>query len=272
MREAFTAGYTPNSTPTATGTPNATTTHTVVTMVFHSAVRAISHARKNRMRAWTTRYRMRPAMGQALEAVYARRYIGTRMAISDADERARENLGKAIDATHRFPQYVFRGDWERFLFFDSDWLFGKAFVEIAKTLMQSEGSSSVCLTDFDSELPDQSSFWIRKETTSDDYLAAFAKLPVGGVRGWLWLISRYGCTSDVCEWCLYCERQNEVAVMALRKASFVEKYTSAIKQLEASPIDLALESPPSWVFAHLVPEWREGLLKHYRNEPTTSGV
>lgn len=192
------------------------------------------------------------------------------LTVSDANERARENVGKAIDAARRFPQYVFRGNWEKFFFFDSDEMFAHAFVEIVKILMQSEGSSSVCLTDFDSELPDQSSFWIRKETTSDDYLAAFAKLPIGGVGGWLWLISRYGCTSDVGEWCLYCERQNEVAVMALRKASLVEKYTSAIKELHASPIDLALESPPSWVFAHLVPEWREGFLKHYQNESPIS--
>ena len=39
-------GYIPNTTPTKTETPKAITTDAVVTMVFHSAVRAISQARK----------------------------------------------------------------------------------------------------------------------------------------------------------------------------------------------------------------------------------
>jgi hypothetical protein len=192
------------------------------------------------------------------------------MVISDADERARENVGKAIDAARRFPQYVFRGNWERCLFFDSGWMFGKTFVEIGKTILQSEGSSPVCLTDFDTEVPDVSSLWIQRETTSDGFLAEFAKLPLAG--GHWYTLSRYGCTSDVGEWCLYFDHQAEIAVMALRKASFVEKYTSVIKQLGAAPIDLALESPPSWIFAHLLPEWREGLVKHYRNGSPTSPV
>src|SRR5262249_24863403 len=46
IRDAFTAGYAPNRTPTVTGTPKATTTDAVVTIVFHSAVCAINHARK----------------------------------------------------------------------------------------------------------------------------------------------------------------------------------------------------------------------------------
>jgi len=87
------------------------------------------------------------------------------LTLSDANERARANVGKTVDAARRFPQYVFRGNWERCLFFDSDWMFGKAFVEIVKTILQSEGSSSVCLTDFDTEVPDLSSFWIQQETT-----------------------------------------------------------------------------------------------------------
>src|SRR5262249_41997224 len=47
IRDALTAGYAPNKMPTATETPKATTTDAVVTIVFHSAVCAISHARKH---------------------------------------------------------------------------------------------------------------------------------------------------------------------------------------------------------------------------------
>ncbi len=46
IRDAFLAGYMPNTTPTATETPNAIPIEAGVTIVFHSAARAINHDRK----------------------------------------------------------------------------------------------------------------------------------------------------------------------------------------------------------------------------------
>ena len=190
--------------------------------------------------------------------------------LTDADERARANVGRSIDAVRHLPQNVFLGSWKAFFFFDSDWMFSREFVGIVKNLLHKEGSSAACLTDFESNMPELSSFWFRKETTSDAFLSARAQIPAEGLDGWLDALSRFGCTSDVGEWCFYCERRDEIAVMAFRQSFLVEKYRPAIEQLTAVPIDIALTSPPSWGFDHIPTGWREEFLKNYRNESPPS--
>ena len=80
----------------------------------------------------------------------------------EANGKALLNITGAIDASLGFPCYVFRQRWERFYFFDSDWMFGPEFVGIVHGLLDAEGSSAALITGFDAPAP--SSFPIERGT------------------------------------------------------------------------------------------------------------
>ncbi|MGH8020743.1 MAG: hypothetical protein ACREIA_21145 [Opitutaceae bacterium] len=179
-------------------------------------------------------------------------------------QKALANLSRALDARRWFPEAVFLGQWSSFLFFDSDWIFEGPFVEKAKALLQIEGGQCAGISNLDEAVGGGgSSFFIDQKIAGQDY-QSFLKGPRVG-DGWIYGVDRFGCTSDVGQWCIYCERRNEIAVIAVRESRAVEKYRAAIAQFKAMPIDQAVALPLSYGFSEraLSAEWRAELLKHY---------
>jgi hypothetical protein len=181
-----------------------------------------------------------------------------------ANQKARVNLRLAIDASRQFPKNVFSGKWDGFLFFDSDWIFDAQFVERSNVLLEIEGGNSVCMSNLDvAPSTERSLFFIDKGITGQAYTSFLSEPNVE--EGWIYGVDRFGCTSDVGQWCIYCERRNEIAVIAVRGNRAAEKYRPAIVQFKAQPIDQALAIPLSHGFSAraLSAEWRGELLKQY---------
>jgi hypothetical protein len=181
------------------------------------------------------------------------------------------NLKNAIDSDRRFPQNVFLGNWQAFFFFDSDWLFGEEFVETAKALLRIEGGKQVTIFHLDAPLGgERSSFVIDAQTTNEAYLSF-----VGGGRpdafdAWVYSFDQFACISDVGDWCIYFERRQEIAVLAVRQNCPVEEYGRAISVFHAVPIEQALSDPPSYGFTEraLSAEWRKEFLSNYGTRQT----
>jgi hypothetical protein len=189
------------------------------------------------------------------------------LAENPANQKARANLSLAIDAGREFPKNVFSGNWGGFFFFDSDWIFDAPFVERARALLEIEGGNSACISNLDAvPSTERSSFFIDKEITGQAY-ASFLSGP-NIEEGWIYGVDRFGCTSDVGQWCIYCERRNEIAVIAVRDSRAMEKYEAAIAQFKALPIDQAVAEPLSYGFSEraLSAEWRGELLKQYAKQ------
>lgn len=171
-----------------------------------------------------------------------------------------------LDPTRRFPQKIFLGTWKSYSFFDSDWIFSPEFVPWVKSLLQAEGGTRACIYDLDAmamgHSPQPLSFVIDKETCGGDY-----QLFLGGSStdtGWLYTVDRFACTSDKGDWCIYCERRNEIAVIALRS----DRIRRLLPEVKAMPIEQALALPLSYGFSAraLSPAWRKELLKEYNND------
>ena len=187
-----------------------------------------------------------------------------------ANQKARANLILAINASREFPKNVFPGNWGEFFFFDSDWLFDAQFVERARELLEIEGGNSACMSNLDAAPgTERSSFFIDKEITGQAY-ATFLSGP-NVEEGWIYGVDRFGCTSDVGQWCIYCERRNEIAVIAVRDSRGTEKYEAVIAQFKALPIGQAVAKPISYSFSDraLSAEWRGELLKQYGAKPVS---
>jgi hypothetical protein len=176
----------------------------------------------------------------------------------------RANLNSTINTQCRFPKNIFLGRWSNFFFFDSDWIFDEKFTSKCRELLKKDGGQSAIIVNLDAKPGvGSSSFLVESETTDSEYQSFLVGASVG--KGWLHSVDRFGCTSDVTEWCIYCEKRNEIAVFAVRSLSLVEKYKGVISQLKALPIDQAISIPLSYGFSDRVlsEEWRNELLRQY---------
>jgi hypothetical protein len=154
-------------------------------------------------------------------------------------------------------------------FFDSDWMTDPDFVELVKAFLNVEGAECACLWKLDKEdVNAPESFSVGAQTTADEYRALLAGATPG--YGWVSAMERLACASDGGEWCMYCEPNNEIAVIALRRADAAARYASAIARVHAARFEDAIREPPlSYGFSEraLSREWRDAFLREYAVPP-----
>jgi hypothetical protein len=182
------------------------------------------------------------------------------------NSNAFQNVSLAIDRNRRFPENVFLAGWTDFAFFDSDLLFDSLFVEKLRKLFEAEGGTCVCMLNLDEVAngkAEQAALFIDREMTGGAYQARLGGENIG--EGWLYNMDRFGFASDLGQWCIYCEKGNEMAVIAIQEKVPNDRFSSTIKEFNAVPIKQAIEKPIGYGFSPraLSPEWRDGLLKAY---------
>jgi hypothetical protein len=106
------------------------------------------------------------------------------------------------------------------------------------------------------------SFFFDINTTWEEY---FEKLKGdGSPDNWLFLMDRYACASDKGRWSIYCERENDVAAIAIRNGD-IGKYSNAIDLLKARSVR-SMHLPGAggfFDFGKLVPDWRTTIKAEY---------
>jgi hypothetical protein len=179
-------------------------------------------------------------------------------------QRSQSNLLAAIDSEARLPKNVFRPGWGSFCLFDSDWMFEGAFVEKVRLLQGHEGASCACIINLDRDRCDAPySFAIDERTSVQDYERRLAG--VGPGDGWVYDIDRFGCTSDIGTWCIYCERASELAIIGFRGVALQERYHFLLAALHASRVSSVGASPIRFEFSsHSISrEWQAEIVRNY---------
>lgn len=188
-------------------------------------------------------------------------------ASDEAKRRAFSHVIGSISGKASFPAQVFLGSWSAFLFFEADRLFASGFSVIAAGLLNAERAEVCCLLNFSET--DQMVYEVAAMLFIDAKTEPHAydtMLRQGGpTDGWLFGVDRYGSASDQGGWSIYCEKGNDVAVIALREPDDTEKYVEYLKQLHAEPIAVLLKagSAATVPFGQLTEPWRRGLTQHY---------
>ena len=176
---------------------------------------------------------------------------------------ASANLHNSV-ANRSFPDNVFTSHWECYYFFDADLMFQRRFVQILKDLLEIEEGHSACFADFDAKpngtVP--ASFTVNGDSSAEEY-ALILRGDLGKADGWTYRFGRFGCMSDIGEWCIYCERNNEIAVIALREGTLYDKYWPILAELGVARIADAVAQPLSFGFKGLPREWSQGLQENY---------
>ena len=169
-----------------------------------------------------------------------------------------------INSDRRFPHNVFKGEWDAFLFFDSDWMFDSGFEVHIKALLSAEGAHCACITSIDSQIADPSlrCFCISGDTSADEYKARLSG--EGETVGWIYDFGRFACAPDSGSWCIYSERSAEIAVMAFRGLALV-RYQTIVDRFHAVPFQRAVDEAISHAFspAGLPGSWRDTFLREY---------
>lgn len=183
--------------------------------------------------------------------------------------RAEETLiGFSFDE-QRFPHKVFPSSWREFYFFDPDYMFDPSFAEIVKSFLDVEKSTCACMVRLDSEeydLNGDSKFYFSEKTGPENY-----QMILSGAEsrvGWIHDMGRFSCCSEVGGWCIYCERNNEVAALAFDGNSKIEPFMSVVDSLKAVRIAEVIEKTLLYGFSTnaMSDEWRAKFLFEYASQ------
>lgn len=186
----------------------------------------------------------------------------------DRRQAAFQNIIKSINHKKHFPNQVFRGAWDQFYFCEADRVFGSGFIKALHRLLGAEHAQVACLLNFDQtadlDFEQIAAIFIDSTVTEERFSDA---LRAGGpAHGWLYRVDRYACASDVGDWCLYCEKGNDIAVIGLRTGRNVDKFQEALGELFSRPIEQLVQGgdAPMFPFDHLEASWHDGLIRNYR--------
>lgn len=175
------------------------------------------------------------------------------------------NLRDCILPDQRFPMNVFRDSWNSFYFFDSDSIFDAEFVKTMNSLLEVEAGVCACIVNLDEASLENrnSAFFINRDVTIEEYGSFLRSGKIG--QGWIYGMDRFAGISNLGHWCMYCEKGNEIAVIALRDRGSLQKLTEIVTQLGGLPIGQAISVPPSYGLSPraLSSDWRQQLLTQY---------
>jgi hypothetical protein len=173
----------------------------------------------------------------------------------------------SINPAAHLPEQIYLDSWEQFLFFQSDYIFAASFPEVIGDLIRAEQANSFCLLNLSEtsvfDFGHAATLFIEGTTAEEEYYSWLRK--GGAKRGWIFGVARYGCASDKGQWCIYCEKENDVAVIALKSSTGVKSFAAPLTKVHAAPIVALVPNSPSapFPFNSLTREWQSALIENY---------
>jgi hypothetical protein len=177
------------------------------------------------------------------------------------------NATSLIKKEVRFPRNVFTRIWDDYLFFESYMMFDDVFVSAKDIILREEPASAIAVVNLGnvSIAPnvEERAICLEKDTAVSEYIATLKG--DGSPLNWLFLMDRYVCASDKGNWCMYCEKENDIAVLAVQdtfSASTVLQLRNLLKAESIKAID-APKTERLFDFDKLVPSWKAVLSAEY---------
>ncbi|HET6275369.1 MAG TPA: hypothetical protein VFE16_05440 [Candidatus Cybelea sp.] len=182
-----------------------------------------------------------------------------------ARKRAFDNALSLVDAERDFPQNVFRRPEQyRFLFFETEYIFVKAFVGIARAFLEVDHGEVVCLLNLWrlERNYERTAIYIDRDMDDSTYWAALWE----GTIEEQWISSfgeRFVCCSDSGTWAMYCERSEDFSAIAIRSDD-VPAFQEPLKLMRARPCKEAFDGYYSKIPTNEeLTRFRLEIAKHY---------
>lgn len=198
----------------------------------------------------------------------ASREIEVNKSNETAKDSAVSNAILSIKEDKWFPERVLAGDWEDYLFFQPFMMFVPGFIDVTKLLLTEETASVIALINLGNVIPTNYEnppvIFIEKSTGAREYIS---ELEGKGVPlSWRVLMDRYVCASDKGNWCLYCEKENDVGVFGCRKGFSQPLCLRIERLLKAKSIRSASDigDTQRFDFGKLLPAWKKTLIVEHQ--------
>ena len=164
-----------------------------------------------------------------------------------------------------FPENVFSQDWRYFLLFEPDILFTSNIINFMPMILTDDRDEILFIYNTNAGgLCEESCISITKKTTEREYFDMFLTRRLEGIE-WLYRPDAYIFTSNSARWCIYCERSNDIGVIAFRDrgvAAELSKPFAAVGAITAKDLNGAPSGDTS-TLSNLTEEWREAISKNY---------
>ncbi|NIJ41781.1 hypothetical protein FHS78_002071 [Parvibaculum indicum] len=189
------------------------------------------------------------------------------MATETPAERAFANAIASIKEDTLFPDKVFAGDWDDYLFFESLALFGSEFIDAKNLLLRDEDASAIAVINLGCTPVVRGrsveSTFLEEGTQRSDFFAALEE--IGSSDEMMFVLARYVAASDKGNWAFYCEQDTDIAVLALGEAVSTDTRKRLKEVLKAIPIGCAPgdRREPYFDFEDMLPEFRSALVAAY---------
>jgi hypothetical protein len=189
------------------------------------------------------------------------------MSTDDLKKAAVRNATSSIGRERRFPHQIFVGEWSDYLFFYPEALFEARFIDVKDLLLKEERSSIIAVVNLGNVNSETASepraIFLDRDTTPKHYIAQL--MGDRTATSWMFLMDRYVCASEKGNWSIYCEKENDVAVLAVDEG--ISRFTGAqlAKLLNAKSMRFGPVTghSQSFDFQKLVPEWKSALAAEY---------
>ena len=188
-------------------------------------------------------------------------------------EKAFSNVVLALELAKTLPDQVFDGIFSDFFFLDIDFIFSPKFPVVISRLLKIDSATACCLLNITKTAHfhwrHAATVYLNASTTGEQYYEQIAGN--SNTVGWILDVGRYGCTSDKGEWVIYCERPNDVAVIAFRNKSFLQKVFDSVPELELYRVGSLLDDKVGAFFpySHLTRNWETDLRANYEQKQLT---
>jgi len=152
------------------------------------------------------------------------------------------------------------------MFFQPQWLFDAPGIEATKILMSAENASACCILNLSTSSPitfeAADSFFIEANTEAAEYTS---RVFASGADAWIVNAGRFVCSSDLGNWVIYCEKAEDVALIAIRDKRLLPIFEPALEELRAASLDDYINRPDNGPFPAipLVEAWKTEILKNY---------
>ena len=159
----------------------------------------------------------------------------------------------------RFPENVFSGGFFEFYFFNSDLLFSGKFISIIKAILDCNVNEEACIFNLCNK-SECDYYCFSANTDSSDYMKF---LQGANQSGWLYGAGYFICTPSSGAWAIYCEKDNEIAVIAISSPSV--STSEVVSLLGGMEVNKALSLPINYAYSAsaLPPRWIDELKKSY---------
>jgi hypothetical protein len=185
-------------------------------------------------------------------------------------EHSFTNALKAVDRSRSLPQRIFVAGWLDFLFCESDQVFSASFVRTIKVILDAEAATTCCMLklspSIDIKIDTADCFFFDRQTEPANYQI---KLNARSPYSWVINPDQYVASSDKGNWALFCDKAEEVAIVAFRSSYWTTRLGPALSEIHAVTADVYVDRPGNGPFPNipLTSAWSSEILRNFRRPP-----